>query len=146
MTEAAGGVMYAIPPSELPELLALLHRGTAWASTNGMGASPVMVARIRDLEVLTAALRPMNRESRADVVNGVVSDVVAPLHERRLAEVERHHLSGVAEYGLAEFAALAGVTRQAVLGRINRGTLPARKDERGRWRVTIEAEQAQRGA
>ncbi len=137
-----GGVVYGIPPAELPELLALVHRGAAFCATNQVPLSGAMLARIRDLEVTVEAMRPVNRAPSPDVVAGVVAGVVTPLHERKVREVERS-LSG-AEYGLTEFAVLAGVTRQAVLGRINRGTLPARKDARGHWRVSPAALQGAR--
>jgi excisionase family DNA binding protein len=37
-----------------------------------------------------------------------------------------------------EAAAALGCSRQAVLDRIRRRTLPARKNDRGRWRISAE--------
>jgi len=133
---AGGGLAYSLPLGEVAVIAAALRRDVAAARRNGLQPDELELRRLADLELVLSAMRP-----QPAVVSDVVEPVVAPLHGRKVVEMGSGSGS---ELSLAEVAAARNTSRQAVLAQVHRGTLPARKDERGRWRVPVAA--IERGA
>jgi hypothetical protein len=126
---------YDLPLEELPLLSEYLTAGMKAVRSNGAVVPMWAVERLADIAEAVAVLKA----KRADVVRDVVRDVVSPLHPGKLEGVVPF---GNDEIGLAQVAALVGVTRQAIAARIHRQSLPARKDDRGRWLVPRSALEA----
>jgi len=122
---------YGLPVEELLPLAALCRYGEEWLRRNDKAAPPPrLLARIADLERAAAAAG-----RGVDVVADVDAPVAHPLTSVKVEPVG----SFQDEVSLPRAAALRGCSRQALWARIDRGTLPARKDEAGRWLVPLSA-------
>jgi hypothetical protein len=82
-----------------------------------------------ELSALEAAAAA-SRQHRASLVDGFSLTKPPPLSAANMSTVK--------ELSVSEAARTVGRTRQAVLARIRSGSLPARRDERGRWRIRCE--------
>jgi hypothetical protein len=91
-----------------------------------------------ELGALEQAARAARAARARGVVAGVVTTTPETLSPARVVDDMR--VSGVLseEVGVPAAAEILGRSRQAVLARINRGTLPARHDERGHWMIRRE--------
>jgi hypothetical protein len=124
-----------VPPS-VAEELAPYVRSAIDAATRRDGC------RLSDSALdVAAALEESARANRARRAEVVAVDNLLDSPRLSSGRVDPMHLSGhVAEVGPAEFAALISVTRQAILRRCARGTLPgAHKDAAGHWRIPLSA-------
>jgi hypothetical protein len=131
MTEdIRGGLMYSVPLNELPGMLSLVHRGTAWASTNGVTLPSELLKRIADLEATVAMLRPVDRT--AEVAPPPVAPSATPLHLPKMDDVK-----GLVVVSPAAACRLLGVSRQWVNHRLLAGSLAGWKDDRGHWRIPV---------
>lgn len=81
-----------------------------------------------ELEAIEAAARA-SRQRRT-----LSADVAIARSQSLLSE----KVTSVNELSVTEAARRGGTSRQAVLARIGRGSLPARRDERGRWLIRAE--------
>ncbi|MGO9334261.1 MAG: hypothetical protein ACLQCU_09500, partial [Acidimicrobiales bacterium] len=129
--DVAGGVSYAVPISELPEVLALLHRGAAFCSTNQVPLSAATVARIRDLEATVAAMRPVRT---AEVAPPPVAPSPVPLHPPKMND-----MSGLVVVSPAAACRMLGVSRQRVNRRLLDGSLEGWRDDAGHWQIPVTA-------
>ena len=126
--DVPGGVMYGIPPTELPEVLALLHKGVAFASTNQVPLSGALLARIRDLEAVVEAMRPRSQPEPLHVQPVARPE---PLHPRKMDDM------GGVVVSPAAACRILGVSRQRVNRRLLDGSLPGWQDESRRWHIRV---------
>jgi hypothetical protein len=82
-----------------------------------------------ELDAMEAAARA-SRQRRTGFVDGLSVTKAQPLSPENMAPVK--------ELSVSEAARTVGRTRQAVLARIRSGSLPARRDEHGHWRIRCE--------
>jgi excisionase family DNA binding protein len=73
-------------------------------------------------------------EATVDRLGGVVATTDQTLSSVTVGDVPGEQTT----VSVPEAAARLGLKRQAVLGRIARGTLPAERDGRGHWRINVE--------
>jgi hypothetical protein len=132
-------ITYRLPPEELPALADLLHVGRRWIEESGVRLPPWLVARLADIDAVAEAAIAAKSDLVANAFD-VVADLAPPLSSGNLEDVSLSEKEP--EIGLTEVAALTGTSRQAVLGRVHRRTLPGRKDDRGRWLVPLKALEA----
>jgi hypothetical protein len=137
MTDLPGGFEgagYRVPANELPLLAEILRDGRKAARANGAALPVWLEERCADLDRIVDVLKA----KRADVVADVVADLAPTLQVARVGDVSSSVRED--EIGLVEFAAHTGVTRQAALGRVHRGTVPgARQNAAGHWRLPRSA-------
>jgi hypothetical protein len=119
-----------VAPAVAEELAEPFRAAVAQARRN---ASPLSPAALDVIEALDQAAKA-NR-ARRSVVADVVADLAPTLYPGKVSDVGE---TGT-EIGLAEVAAMTRRSRQAVLGRLHRGTLPGRRDHRGYWRIPLAA-------
>jgi hypothetical protein len=117
-----------VDPSVAAEVAGLVHRAMSEAvRRDGVRFSTGAWTVVDELRVLASEWRQrVVATTGRSTTSGKVEDVGDP-----------QNLSG--EVGTAAAAALLGVrSRQAVVNRICRGTLPARKDQKGHYRIRRE--------
>jgi hypothetical protein len=133
-------VTYRVALEELPALAELLRVGRRWTEQSGVPLPSWLVARLADIDAVAEATIAAKSDLVANAFD-VVADLAPRLSSGNLDDVillsEKEP-----EIGLAEVAALTGISRQAALGRVHRRTLPGRKDDRGRWLVPLKALEA----
>jgi len=108
------GALY-VPPAAIPQLAALVAAGARALRSDGYEPSPQTTA-------LTAALRDVTRL-------GVQAELLEAPQARPSSEPRGDAL------GVAEAAALLGVSNERARQLFAAGRLPARRDERGAWRA-----------
>jgi hypothetical protein len=133
MTEGVpGGISYSLPLNELPDLLAVVHRGAAFCSTNQVPLPPALVKRIHDLEVTVAAMRPVAREP--EMAPSRCTPSATPLHPVRVDDMDDR---GPVVVSPATAARMLGCSRQRVNRRLLDGSLPGWQDESRRWHIRV---------
>jgi hypothetical protein len=126
-----------VGPEVAGEIAGVLRAAlVARRSSDAVAISPATLDVVEGLEWLAR----MNRADRPSVVSDVVADPAPELSTGTAVVMDYGSFHGEgAEIGPAEFASLAGVSRQAILGRLKRGTLAGRQDARGRWHIAVPA-------
>lgn len=123
-------IVVLVDPAVAEQLVVLGLRSWVQDRARTLGVAPSAALRelVADVEQLGTAYR--RGRSRTD---GVVTDVVTPC---RGGDNTAH--TEPVELTVSEAADRLGKTRQAIDGRIRRGTLTARTDELGRRLVRVE--------